>query len=159
MFKIIGAVIVIGAAGLIGMSKYSRLYERKRNLSLILNGAERIHNNLKCMCMPLYECFLDGGEFFRKAAEKMSEGVTPTDAVMEVAQNMTSLTKEDISALERFSKGMSVHNCEGQMRNTELFINELSRNIKKSAEDLETKGKLAVKGYFLAATAVVLVLI
>ena len=72
MFKIIGAVIVIGAAGLIGMSKYSRLYERKRNLSLILSGAERIHNNLKCMCMPLYECFLAGGDFFRKAADKMS---------------------------------------------------------------------------------------
>lgn len=159
MFKFIGAIIVIGAAGLIGMSRYSQLYERKRTLSLISDGAEKIHNNLKCMCMPLYECFLSGGEFFSKAAKKIADGASPGEAVREVAYTMSYLTQEDISIIERFSEGLSAHNCDGQMRNTELFIKELSRNIEKSAEDLETKGKLTVKGSILAAAAVVLVLI
>lgn len=159
MFKIIGAMIIIIAAGIIGIGKYGEFYERKRLLCIIRDGAEKIRNNLKCMCMPLYECFLCGGEFFEKAAQNIAEGELPTDAVKTVAFRMERLTDEDRDCVYRFADGLSANDCEGQIRNTEFFLTELERRIEKASSELETKGKLFVKGSFLAATALVLILI
>lgn len=158
MFKIIGAVIVIVTAGFIGIRKYSELYERKKILCTIRDGAEKIRGNLSCMCMPLYECFLQGGEFFKKAAKTISEGELPATAVKMSADRM-ELTSEDIDCVYRFADGLCAMDCEGQIRNAELFIKELERQIEKASSELETKGKLFVKGSFLAAAAVVLILI
>ena len=159
MFKIIGGAAVILAAGFIGIRKYSELYERKRFLCIIRDGAEKIRNNLKCMCMPLYECFLRGGEFFEKAAHNISRGELPSEAVKAAVDGVYQLTEEDRECVRRFADGLSANDCEGQIRNTEIFIAELEQRIKKASAELETKGKLFVKGSFLAAAALVLILI
>lgn len=159
MFRIIGAVTVIITAGFIGIKKYGEFYERKRLLLIMRDGAEKIRGNLKCMCMPLYECFIHGGEFFEKAAKRISEGELPSSAVKISCDRLCQLTKEDRECVLRFAEGLSANDCEGQVRNAELFITEIERQIEKASMELETKGKLFVKGSFLVAAAVVLILI
>lgn len=159
MFKIMGALAVIIAAGFIGGRKYSELCERKRLLCSIRVGTEKIHNNLKCMCMPLYECFLCGGEFFEKAAKNISAGELPSEAVKSVADTAISLAAEDRECVYRFAEGLSANDCDGQIRNAELFTTELEKCIEKASAELDTKGKLFLKGSMLAATALVLILI
>lgn len=159
MFKVLGSIAVILASGLIGMRKYSELYERKRMLCAVRDGAERIRDNLRCKCMPLYDCFLCGGEFFEKAASHMSEGVLPSVAVRNAADSETCFSKEDAEIIYRFSDGLCSENCDGQMRNLEIFLSETQKNIDNATTQLDTKGKLFIKGSLLTATAIVLILI
>ena len=159
MFKIIGAAVVIMAAGLIGMGKYNELYERKCILAEIKAGAERILSSLKCMCMPLYECFLGGGDFFKKAAELIADGMLPSDAVKNTVLDVRCITKEERETVMRFADGLCAEDCEGQVRNAELFLSEIERYIESADAELNTKGKLFVKGSLLGATALVLILV
>lgn len=150
---------MIIAAGFIGIKKYGELYERKRILLIMRDGAEKIRNNLKCMCMPLYECFMHGGEFFEKAAKRISEGEHPSSAVRNSCERIGQLTEEDRMCVLRFADGLSANDCEGQVRNAELFITEMEIQAEKASYELETKGKLFVKGSLLVAAAIVLILI
>ncbi len=159
MFKLLGSIVVILASGLIGMKKYSELYERKRMLCAVHDGAERIRDNLRCKCMPLHDCFLCGGEFFEKAAQHMAEGGLPSAAVKSAADEMHCFQKEDTEVIYRFSDGLCSEDCAGQIRNIEIFLAETQRSIEHAKTQLETKGKLFIKGSLLIATAIVLVLI
>ncbi len=159
MFKLLGALVVIMASGLIGMSKYNELFERKRILTMLYDGANKTKNNLKCMCMPIYENFLMCGGIYDRAAKLMAEGKTPCDAVTEGIAGHNFLKKEDRCIILRFARGLSASNCDGQIRNTELFITELEKSIQDASKELESKGKLYIKGSILASAAFVLVII
>lgn len=159
MFRLIGAAAVILASGLIGTKKYNEFYERKRTLQSIRDGAQKTKNNLRCMCMPLYECFLSGGEFFEKAALHIAGGDLPSEAVRNTALAAHCLKKEDREIIWRFADGLSAHDCGGQIANIELFLRELDASIAEATKELNTKGTLFVKGSILTAAAVVLILI
>ena len=158
MFKILGSIAVIVSAGMLGTGRYAKLRERKYALEAVRDGAQKIHNNLRCMCMPLYECFLDGGVFFNKAAFYMQQGLLPGDAVKKAGKEFC-FSEDDYNSVCRFSEGLMAADCEGQIRNTLYFIGELEKNIAKADKDMETKGKLFIKGSLLTATAVVIILL
>lgn len=159
MLKLIGAAAVILAAGLLGMKKYSDLYERRRNLCIVRDGAAKIENSLRCMCMPHYECFLSAGSFFEKAAINMSGGLLPSEAVRQAAGEVSVFSKEDREIIERFADGLCAQDREGQLSNISLFIKELDTNISRAENDVQTKGTLFVKGSILTAAALVLMII
>ncbi len=159
MFKLMGSAMVIMAAGLIGAGKYSSMCERLRMLAIICDGAERIRNNLKCMCMPLYESFLHGGEFFSKVSEYMAKGESPPDSVKMATDTVNCLEREDRELLFRFSEGLSRENCDGQIRNLDFLIEEIKKSMENAKQQLDGKGRLFLKGSLLVAAAVVLVLI
>lgn len=159
MFKLIGAAAVILSSGLIGIKKYNEFYERKHILQSIRDGAQKIKNNLSCMCMPLYECFLSGGEFFEKAALDIKRGELPSEAVRNTVFLTHCLKKEDKDIILRFADGLSACDCNGQLANIELFLREIEGSIEEALGELKTKGALFVKGSLLAAAAVVLILI
>ena len=159
MLKLMGAAAVILAAGILGIKKYNELCERKRILQAIRDGAQIMHSNIECMCMPLDECFLGGGEFFLRGAELMREGNLPCDAVKKAAEGIVFLSEEDRACICRFAEGLCAQNSHGQIRNLKLFESELERCIASASKDIETKGKLFVKGSFLGGTAVALFLL
>jgi len=159
VFKLIGSAIIMIAAILFGTKKYSDLFERKRILCIIRDGVISIQNNLRCTCMPLYECFLQGGEFFEKSALLMRDGILPTEAVLDAAHTLHSLKSADLAAIERFSAGLCCEDCQGQITNTMHFIEELDKNILDAANELNTRGKLVLKGCILSAAAVVILLV
>lgn len=159
MFKIIGSVAVLLSATLFGMKKYSDFFERRKVLQNIHDGSVQVENALRCMCLPLHESFLSGGDFFKTAASKISGGMLPEEAVKETAHSLHVLTQEDLSIISRFAKGLCAQDCQGQLSNLGLFISSLESSIKSAGEELETRGKLYVKGSILTAAAIVLLLI
>ena len=159
MFKIIGSVIVLLSATLFGMKKYSDFFERKKTLLSLRDGSIQIENSLRCTCAPLHESFLCGGDFFISAAEKISGDSLPAEAVKETAQSLHIFKEEDIRIIERFAEGLCAGDCKGQLANINLFIKGLEGQISNASSELDTRGKLYVKGSILAAAAVVLLLI
>ncbi len=159
MLKLVGAAVVLLAAGLIGMKKYNDLYERRRNLCIVRDGAQKIENTLRCMCAPLYDCFLSAGSFFEKAAILVAEGMMPSEAVREATRSVSFFTKEDKEIFERFANGLCAQDALGQLANLSLFIKELDINIERAQKDVNTKGTLFVKGSILTAAALVLIII
>lgn len=159
MFKLLGGAVIILSFGLMGMKKYTEIYERKRILQNIQSGAEKIKNNLRCMCMPLYECFLFSGEFFENAGRNMENGLMPSEAVKDTAQSYHFLNKEDKEVIERFADGLSAQDCDGQIANIELFLKETEKLIEHASKELMTKGTIFLKGSLLGGAALVLLLI
>lgn len=159
MFKIIGSVVVLLSATLLGMKKYNDFFERRKVLQGIRDGSVQVENALRCMCLPLDESFICGGQFFKSAAEKISEGMLPGAAVMETSRNICALSLDDLEIIERFATGLCAQDCKGQLANIKLFINELDSKIAHATNELNTRGKLYVKGSILTAAAIVLLLV
>ena len=159
MVKALGCAVVILAATLLGMGKYNALFERKRMLESICEGSVRIESIIRSVCATLDECFVLGGEFYEKAAEKIRSGQLPSEAVVDVAASYRCLSEEDLYIIENFAKGLGADDREGQLSNIRFFINSLEPALKNAREELEKRGKLYIKGSFLTATAVVLLLI
>lgn len=159
MFKLFGSAIILIASALFGVSKYNEYYERKRLLCSIRDGASRIETALRCTCPPLYECFLCGGEFFEKAAFLVNNGSLPEEAVKDAARSFHILKKSDLSLIERYAAGLSALDLKGQLSNTTYFCQSLEKNISEAENELNTRGKLFLKGCMLTAAAVVILLI
>lgn len=159
MFKIMGSIVVLLSATLFGMKKYNDFFERRKILQSIRDGSVQVENTLRCMCAPLHESFRCGGEFFKAAADKISCGMLPGEAVREAARALHSLNSEDLRIIERFANGLCAQDCKGQIANIGLFIKSLDTEITHATNELNTRGKLYVKGSILTAAAVVLLLI
>ena len=159
MLKIIGSAVVILSATLFGMSRYNTLFERKKILSEILDGARKIKSKLSCLQLPLHESFVDCGTFFEKSAVRIIDGETPMEAVKNTACEICTLKKEDMGIIERFASGLCASSCEGQLSNLAVFISEIEKNLDDANVQLSRKGTLYVKGSILAAAAIVLLLI
>ena len=156
MFKVFGSASVIIAAMLMGIRKYNGFFERKRVLESIRDGSIRIEHIIRCMCAPLDESFMQGGEFYVFAAGKIRQGSSPCEAINESALEYRCLKEEDIHIIGTFAKGLGADDCEGQLSNIKLFINSLELSLSRATDELEKKGKLYIKGSILTAAAVVL---
>lgn len=147
------------AATMAGMKKYQELFDRKRTLQNILDGSVKIKETLRCVCLPLHESFLYGGEFFFLASEKINEGMLPETAVTECAKQIPCLRVEERNIFERFAHGLDARDCQGQISNLEVFIKDLENALSVATAELSSKGTLYVKGSILTAAAIVLLLI
>ncbi len=159
MLKLIGSALIFLCATYMGMSKYQELYKRKRVLSGVRDGGIKIRDNLRCMCMPLYEAFLSSGEFFEIAASYIRKGQLPMEAVKEACRGSRHLNERDRECIQRFAEGLGAEDCKGQLANVEMFISEMDRCVDHAQKELKTKGTLFIKGSILTAAAVVLLMI
>lgn len=83
----------------------------------------------------------------------------PEEAVNESTREFPSLTAEDKRIISRFAHGLAAADCKGQLSNFELFTNDMEKALAGATAELNTRGKLYVKGSILTAAAVVLLLI
>ena len=141
------------------MKRYNGFFERKRLLENILDGSEKIRETIRCTCSPLHESFMWGGEFFSLASEKIKNGNLPESAVNETADGFGFLTNEDRRIIGRFAKGLNAEDCKGQLSNLDIFIKDIKEAVSNASKELDTKGRLYVKGSILTAAAVVLLLV
>lgn len=142
-----------------GMKKYSDFSERKRILSDIYDGAIKVSNSLRCACLPLHESFLVGGDFFENAATGIRHGKLPMQAVEESMSQYPVLKNADKLNILRFARGLDAKDCNGQLANLDIFINDTKKALAESESELNTKGRLYIKGSMLIAAAIVLLLI
>ena len=159
MLKITGSAVVMLSATLFGMRKYNAYFERKKTLQEILDGCRLIESRLVCMHAPLHESFMESGDFFESARQKILSGLLPEEAVKDTAHELHFLKKEDLGIIERFASGLCASSCDGQLSNLGVFKSELEKMLEDAAGELNLKGKLCVKGSILVAAAIVLLLI
>lgn len=159
MVKLSGIVITIIAAAFLGIKKYFTLRERYNILSQIKHSALQMEGKLRCMCMPLDECFTESEGLFSVAARYIEKGLIPKDAVEKACSENEYLTQADKEVLMRFAKGLGAQDCDGQIANTLLLAENIGMQIDDARNDLKTKGTLSIKGSILTAVAVVLLLI
>ena len=144
---------------MLGIGKYNSLFERKRLLQNIYDGSIKIKETIRVIHSPLHESFLMGGDFFKSASEKIGKGLLPEDAVNESMAEFPSLKEDDKRIISRFARGLNAQDFAGQISNLELFSEDIKRNISHATQELDTKGRLYVKGSILCAMAIVLLLI
>lgn len=159
MVKLAGSVITIIAAAFLGIKKYFTLKERYNILLQIKYSALQMEGRLRCMCMPLDECFKQSEGIFSVAAHCIEKGLTPKDAVEKACSENEYLTQADKEVMMRFAKGLGAQDCDGQIANTLLLAENIGMQIDDARYDLKTKGALSIKGSILTAVAVVLLII
>lgn len=159
MLKFAGCLTIIASFSLLGIRKYNFLLKRcnmlesTRALTLLLLG------KLRCMCMPLYECFKENGGIFKEASRYIEKGFAPKEALKKAVSDCGVLTEKDKDIFISFADGFDADSCEGQIANTELFYENIALRIEDARAELKTKGKLSIEGGILMGTALVLLLI
>lgn len=159
MLKLTGCLMVILSFTLLGLRKYNfmlkrcKMLENTRAITLLLSG------KLRCMCMPLYECFKESGGIFKEAAEYIEKGLAPKDALKKAVADCAVLSGKYKDIFISFADGLDADSCEGQIANTELFYENITLGIEDARAELKTKGKLSVEGSVLMGTALVLLLV
>ena len=159
MFKLSGAVFIMGAAILTGMRMNYSLNERKRILSELLYFLQAIEGKLRCMCMPLDCCFNESGSVFYEASVYIKNGESPSSAIRKATEEMQYLKKEDKELLYNFSGGLTAEDCDGQIANVQLLSKGLTMNLDEATKEAKLRGRLSVQGCtLLGAAAVILML-
>ncbi len=159
MLKIIGALTVLSGAVLMGITGYYRLSGRVRALCRVQSSANIIEMRLRCMCMPLDDCFADTDEIFSLASQLIKKGISPAEALLQSAEKHAFLQKEDIEIFKSYALGLNSDDCEGQLAGVKMFSARIENALKNAEKDLNTRGKLTLQGSILLGAAVVIILI
>lgn len=159
MIKITGALLLLAAFLIIGLKKRCALIGRLKLLRESEAAAMTAYSRLKCMCMPLDECFSESGGLFSEAARRMSDGEMPREAMHGAAKANRFLKSCDRAAFSDFADGLTLGDCAGQLSNLEMLRERLRPLAAEAADDAARLGKLCVEGFFLAGAAFALILI
>lgn len=147
------------AAVFAGAKKYYALRARCETLYSVRRSVKQTAENLKCMCLPLYECFERCDGIFNAAFKYMNEGLAPEDAVKKAADKSLFLKNDDKKLLFDFASGLNADNCESQIANAALLEKNIDMQIESAQHDFNTRGKLCLQGGVLLGAAAVLILI
>ena len=129
------------------------MLEETRSLTLLLLS------KLRCMYMPLHQCFEESGGIFNEVSEYIEKGLAPKDALKKAALECSFLTEKDKNVFISFADGFDADSIDGQISNTELFYENIALRIDDARGELKVKGKLSIEGSILTGTALVLLLI
>ena len=159
MLKIIGAISVICGALMWGMNKCMLLKKRICVLKQSQTAAWNADARIRCLHLPLDECFEGDNGILGDASQLIKEGYLPTDAVIKAAENNRYITERDREIFRGFASGLSAADCEGQLANIKLFCQRTAAAISDAEDDFNTRGKLIFQGSLLCGAAVVIVFI
>ena len=159
MLKITGAISVICAALLWGMHKCLLLKKRIYFLKNAQTAAWNADTRIRCLHLPLDECFSSDDGIFGYASQLIKEGEFPSEAVMKSVLNNGYIKESDREIFRGFASGLSAADCEGQLSNIKLFCLRIAEAISEAEEDFHTRGKLIFQGSLLLGAAVVIILI
>ncbi len=159
MIKITGTLLMLTAFLIIGLKKRYALIGRLSILRASEAAAMTAYSRLKCMCMPLDECFSGSGGLFSDAADRMTDGEMPREAMHNAAIANRFLKSCDKAVFSDFADGLTLSDCAGQLSNLEMLRERLRPLTAEAADDAARLGKLCVEGFFLAGAAFALILI
>ena len=159
MFKIAGIFIVMTAASIMGLKKRSTLYMRLKLLRETQSAVCAAEAKLRCMRIPLDECFDSCGSVFTEASLNIRNGMLPSEAIKNAVDSESFFNENDRDVLYEFSNGLSADDCEGQISNFRLLSERLKPLIKNASDEAAKKGRLVLEGSILAAAAIILIIL
>jgi stage III sporulation protein AB len=153
MLKILGSLIIIGAATIIGFS-YSGIYlervKQLRNLQFSLNMLE---TEIAYTTTPLIEALFSTGEKSSGPINKLFMGIAEIlrekkkDSVYDAFMDAYNLLKEELyfdkeelGVVSSFMQSLGTSDIEGQKKNFNITIKKLE-SFEKRAEELRTKNE------------------
>lgn len=170
MLKLIGTVIVVVSAFLVGLLKRENLKRRERELKDFIQFLSHLEDAFCCLqsrladavegariyCETDLQCLL--GEFLARL--RLANGAKASDAWQASVENSNlALNFEDFEMLKTFGKGLDGRDFEAQKRNI-LFTKRQAEKRLEDAEQLgKTNGKLSVQLSVLGSIVIVLLLI
>ena len=152
IIKLLGAVVLIGATGLIGFSLAADCSKRPRALRELQSLLQMLENEISYLSNLLSEAFSriyegsnsDTAILFREAAKSLNTKGITADVAWEKAvdENCSklSLNKEDKAILLTFGKMLGNSDLEGQINNIKLISSQLKLQELK-AEEMRRKNE------------------
>lgn len=159
MLKPAGAFFLLTASLLLGLRKRYSLYKRLNLLRECESAALTVEARLRCLRLPLDECFSGCGGIFSDAAVIIQQGSPPLEAVKKAASRTEFLKDCDRTIFYEYAEGLSSDDCEGQLSNIKMLSLRLGALIEDASAEVAKYGKLAVEGSILAGAAIVLLMI
>jgi stage III sporulation protein AB len=171
MFKLIGAVMVIVAAGLAGMALANAYARRPKELRQMRSALQMLETEIAYTATLLPDAFSQislrceqavARLFDRAAAElKKMSGCTAREA-WEAGINEysvgTALTESDLSILRNLGNSLGVSDQTDQVKHLHLAMEQLKATVEKAEEEATRNVKLWNYLGFLGGLMVVLIL-
>lgn len=171
MLKLIGAIMVVGAGGLGGLSiagNYSRRPKELRALRSALQMLEtEIEYNATCLPEAFQQvsarCDKSAALLFSEAAAKLSEqsGITAAEAwekAIKKYHQSTALSSGDLSILRNLGGTLGVSDREDQIKHLRLAMEQLNAETAVAEEAAKRNVKLWSYLGFLGGLLIVLLL-
>ncbi len=149
ILKTVGAAMVMIAAASLGLAGRKRLAARVRELERLRWELGRLRARMASCGLSLEDCF-GQSELFSPAAEGLRRGEPPERA----------LTRCEISAegLTLFAAGLGAETLDGQLRNIDIFSENVTDAVRTAREELSKKGRLYLGLGVLGGAAVCVML-
>ena len=172
ILKIIGSIIVVTASSFIGCFLSKDCSKRPLQLKILQGLIQMLENEIRFLSSYIPDAFKriyesvdsPAAEFFKATIENLNNDSSLNASQaweMAISKNIykTALNGEDRDTLVNFGKMLGNSDLEGQIKNIEFVLHQLSLQEKK-AEETKRKNETLYKTLgFLGGIAVVLVLI
>lgn len=172
IWRLLGAVMVIGSAGLAGMLRASYFSRRPVELRSLQEALQMLDTEIMYAATPLPDALRKIGEvgeggiarIFTSAGEALcgERGLTPAEAWENALREnwpLTALGKDDYAILSAFGERLGVSDREEQHKNIALASLHLRQEEEKSQSEREKNERLWRYGGFLLGISIVLLLL
>lgn len=172
MLKLLGAILIIGSCGALGLSARQELRLRITAIDGCMKALQRIENEIDCCRTPSDELITQLSQegdaqvlpIFRRMAEQigradgLSLGYKWCRALKDIGPSC-GLREEELGILCDASAFLGRYDSDQQLRSLRLTVSRLEAVRGEAAEDLKNKGNLyRTCGLTLGLLAVILLL-
>lgn len=146
MLKIIASMMVIAASSLLGISLSKKYTERVKGINRFITALTMLESEIKFSLTPLSDAFMkigntigyEVGGALKSTADmlNMRTGETAAHAwETSINSRFLPLNKEDLDILLSFGKSLGISDCENQIKNIQLTVEGLKRNLTSASEE------------------------
>lgn len=172
MFKLLGAILIIAAAGWSGLSIAAVYTKRAQQLRSLQRALQILDTEIVYGATPLPSALQRVGQavdqttggIFRKTGSLLTSslGYTAAEAwnhALSTIAQTTALNKEDLTILQAFGEGLGCSAQEEQHKNIALTMLHLQKVEESALKERDKNVKIWRYGGFLLGATVVLLLL
>lgn len=172
MLHLMGALVVVSAAGMVGLQVAAGYSRRPRQLSALQQSLQLLDTEIMYVATPLPEALKRAGRsgeaavdrIFTGAAERLeqSRGWSAAEAwqtSLEQEYPRTALNLEDFQVLQAFGQGLGCSDRDEQHKRIAMTSWQLRQGEEKARRDSEKNGKIWRYGGFLLGISIALLLL
>lgn len=161
--KLIGCVLLIGAASASGVMLSRRLYRRRDFLKSFLVFISSLSTSIRYNCSDIFTLVASCAEYGNLDCIAPKEGAGSFDSAWKdkidnIPKNY-SLTRSDKQLLCEFGAQLGKTDTDGQLKHLELYKIEFSNRLSLAENAINKKSKLYKVMGFFAGTALALMII
>ncbi len=164
MFKLCGALLVLGVSVYAGISNWKRMQMRVRMLSKLTAALELLSTEIVFLQTPLPQAAekvarqTDCAVLYAFAKE-LKAGILPQTAMQRAVQRNEVVNAQDADLLVWIAGGLGCSDIEAQRRHIESAVQRLGVQTAQAREVLQNNGRLSVGAGVLGGLLLVIMLL